>query len=244
MPEERPTVRRAVMRPATPRRGRGRQRRVAVAATPWRVASVALALAITLFGIVIIHDVQGLQRLRDRPVTGVDYLPAAQFVADRHTPGEKILTALPAPVYLAVESTDDLLFLSSPIERKRAQRYTRLTEDGEYVDYWTGVPSVVDVRGLCTTLLNEPNLWLIVDRSRLSADWAFAGPMAFVIEGLTYVRYEAEGGAQVRRLAPPPARNPLAEELCTTAQTSPSNQIPADLVPEPTVTVTPEEPAE
>ena len=244
MPEDQQTGRRTDVRPTTPRRGRARQRRVPVAATPWRISSVALALAITLFGVVMIHDVQGLQRLRDRPVTGVDYLPAAEYIAERHTQGDKILTALPAPMYLALEQTDDLLFLSSPIDRKRAQRYTRLTDEGEYVDYWTGVPSVVDVRGLCTTLLNEPNLWLLVDRARLSADWAFAGPMAFVIEGLTYVRHEVDGGAQVRRLAPPAARDPQAEELCTAAQTSPSNQIPADLVPEPTATVVPEEPVD
>lgn len=240
MTDEQPTIRRAVKRPAAPRRGRRRQRRVAVAATPWRVASVALALAITLFGIVVIHDVQGLQRLRDRPVTGVDYLPVAQFVEDRHTPGEKILAVLPPPIYLALEDTEDLLFLPGPLERQRAKRYTRLTTDGEYVDFWTGMPSVVDVRGLCTTLLNEPGLWILVDRQRLASPYALAGPMAFVIEGLTYIRFEAEGGAQARRLAPPAARDPRAEALCSTALTAPTSHIPADLVPDPTPTTIPE----
>ena len=43
--------------------------------------------------------------------------------------------------------------------------------------------------------------------------------MATVIRGLTYIRYEAEGGAMVRRLAPPPSRTARAEELCAAAQT-------------------------
>jgi hypothetical protein len=192
-----------------------------------------------LAGVVVLHDVNGLYRLRENPVTGTDYLPAAEFIAARHEPGQKILTALPPPAYLALNSTGDLIFLSSPLDRKRAQRYTRLTADGAYVDYWTGVDSVVDVRSLCGTLLNEPNLWLLVDRSRLSADWAFEGPMAVVIEGLTYLRYEAEGGAMVRRLAPVPARDPAAEVICDTVLTSPAGTMPLEPTPEAEVTPTP-----
>jgi hypothetical protein len=172
--------------------------------------------------------VNGLYRLRENPVTGTDYLPAAEFIAARHEPGQKILTALPPPAYLALDSTEDLIFLSSSQDRKRAQRYTRLTADGTYVDYWTGVDSVVDVRTLCSTLLNTPDLWLLVDRSRLRADWAFAGPMATVIEGLTYIRYEAEGGAMVRRLAPVPGRDPAAELICDTALSSPAGTVPLE----------------
>jgi hypothetical protein len=140
-------------------------------------------------------------------------------VAERRQPGEKVLVALPPPAFLAFNSTEDLIFLSSPISRKRAQRYTRLTEDGGYVDYWAGVDSVVDTASLCQTLLNEPGLWLIVDESRLDADWAFRGSMATVIRGLTYIRFDADGGAMVRRLAPAPSRTARAEQLCAAAQT-------------------------
>ena len=231
-------------RPVVPRRGRTRTRREPVAASRWRAPSAALALAIVLAGVVFLHDVNGLYHLRENPVTGTDYLPAAEFIAARHDPGQKILTALPPPTYLSLDSTEDLIFLSSPLDRKRAQRYTRFTTDGTYVDYWTGVDSVVDVRTLCSTLLNEPDLWLLVDRSRLRADWAFAGPMTQVIEGMTYLRYEAEGGAMVRRLAPIPGRDPAAELICDTVLSSPYGTVPLEPEPEaeltPTPTVAPE----
>ena len=181
--------------------------------------TLAILAAIVIASIFAGYDVAGITDMHNNPTTGVDYLPVVEFVAERRQPGAKVLVALPPPAFLAFNSTDDLIFLSSPIERKRAQRYTRLTEDGGYVDYWTGVDSVVDTASLCQTLFNEPGLWLIVDESRLNADWAFSGAMATVIRGLTYVRYEADGGAMVRRLAPAPSRTARAEQLCAAAQT-------------------------
>ena len=238
-PESTAEPRRARARPVAPRTGRARTRRTPVPASRWRAPSAALALGVLLATVVFLHDVNGLYRLRENPVTGTDYLPAAEFIAARHEPGQKILTALPPPAYLALDSTDDLIFLSSSLDRKRAQRYTRLTADGTYVDYWTGVDSVVDVRTLCSTLLNVPDLWLLVDRSRLLADWAFAGPMAIVIEGMTYIRYEAEGGAMVRRLAPIPARDPVAEQICDTVLSSPAGTVLLEPTSEPELTPTP-----
>jgi hypothetical protein len=47
--------------------------------------------------------------------------------------------------------------------------------------------------------------------------------MATVIQGMTYVRYEAEGGAMVRRLSPPPSRTVEAEQICAAAQTGKIN---------------------
>jgi hypothetical protein len=177
------------------------------------------AVAVIFIATILIYDFGGLNRLRTRPVTGVDYVPIAEYIAARHKPGEAILTALPAPAYLAIGSTDDLIFLSSPLNRKRAQRYTRLTADGRYVDYWTGADSVVDVAGLCNTLLTAPKVWVLVDESRLEADWAYLGPMADVIVGMTYEQFDTLGGAQVRRLAPLPARDPFAEKTCSAAMT-------------------------
>ena len=181
--------------------------------------TLAILVALVVGSIFAGYDVAGIKDMRDDPITGVDYVPVVEFVAERRLPGEKVLVALPPPAVLAFDSTDDLIFLSSPITRKRAQRYTRLTEDGGYVDYWAGVDSVVDTASLCQTLLNEPGLWLIVDESRLDATWAFRGSMATVIRGLTYIRYEADGGAMVRRLAPAPSRTVAAEQLCAAAQT-------------------------
>jgi hypothetical protein len=185
-----------------------------------RIRRRVLALvAVLIVAAILIYDMAGLNDLRTDPITGVDYVPIAGYVAARHKPGEAILAALPAPAFLAVDSTDDLIFLSSPLNRKRAQRYTRLTVDGRYLDYWTGSDSVVDVAGLCNTLLTAPKVWVVIDASRLEADWAYLGPMADVITGLTYVQYYDESGSQVRRLAPLPARDPFAESICSAAQT-------------------------
>lgn len=206
------------------------------AATPRVVKPTArrrilAGISVVLVALVMLYELSGLNDLRVNTVTGVDYVPAAEYIAARHKPGEPILTALTAPALLSVGSSDDLIFLSSPLNRKRAQRYTRLTVDGRYLDYWTGSDSVVDVAGLCSTLLNSPGLWVLVDESRLKADWAFLGPMATVINGMTYKQFEAEGGAQVRRLAPLPARDPAAEAICSVAMVG--GPIPT-VVPTPT----------
>lgn len=208
--------------PIVPKAGGGarvRPPRRLVSSHPRADKTLAIVVAVVIAVAFVIYDIGGIADLNRNPVTGVDYLPIVEFVAERKEPGDKVLVALPPPAYLALGSTEDLIFLSSPLTRKRAQRYTRLTEDGRYVDYWTGVDSVVDTAGLCQTLLSEPGLWLIVDEARLNADWAFRGSMATVIQGMTYVRYDAEGGAQVRRLSPPASRLPRAEELCAQAQT-------------------------
>lgn len=199
--------------------------------TPYYRRRALAVISVLLVAVTLFYELGGLNRLRNEPVTGVDYVPAAEYVAARHKPGEKILTALPPPAFLAVGSTDDLIFLSSPQDRKRAQRYTRLTADGRYVDYWTGTDSVVNVAGLCNTLLTAHGIWLLVDDSRLTADWAFKGAMADVILGMTYVQFEAPGGAQVRRLEPIPARDPAAEAICAAAiagQPIPTAVIPTE----------------
>ena len=218
-----------------PRR-RAPRRVVATARRPERTLGVVATLIMAV--IFLSYDVAGLADLQRDPVTGVDYLPVVEFVAERKLEDEKVLVALPPPAYLALGSTEDLIFLSSPIDRKRAQRYTRLTGDGRYVDYWAGVDSVVDTAGLCQTLMAEPDLWLLVDDSRLTADWAFAGSMATVIEGMTYVRFEAEGGAMVRRLMPLPSRDPRAEAICASALTG--RFVEPELTEEPAETPTPE----
>lgn len=205
--------------PKRPGRPRIRPARRPLATHPRADKTLAIIVALAICFAFLAYDVAGLADLNRQPITGVDYVPIVEFVAERKEPGEKVLVALPPPAYMALDSTHDLIFLSSPLDRKRAQRYTRLTEDGRYVDYWAGVDSVVNTAGLCDTLLTEPGLWLVVDEARLDADWAFRGSMATVIRGMTYVRYDVEGGAQVRRLSPPASRTARAEELCAQAQT-------------------------
>lgn len=193
---------------------------------------VLISLAAFVIATVFAYDIGGMRNLRQNPVIGADYNPTAKYIADRRKDGEVVITALPPPAFLALETRDNLVFLPSPLERERAQRYTRVLPDGRYVDYWTGSDSIVDVAGLCSTILNSPKVWLLVDSARLRADWAYGGDMEQVIRGMTYIQYEAEGGAQVRRLSPAPARNPYAEGICDSALTG-------TLLPEVTPTVAP-----
>lgn len=173
--------------------------------------------AIALLLLVFTHEVTGLNRLQTEPVIGSDYVKTAEYVAARHKPGEPVFVAIPTQAYLALGKRDDLIFVSSPLDRVRAQRYARLTSDGRYVDYWTGVRTIVSTGQLCQALLTSPDLWFLVDGARLSADWAYLGDMATVINGLTYIRYYDESGAMVRRLAPVPSRDSVAEKLCAKA---------------------------
>ena len=199
----------------TPRR---RAPRTVAPSTHRSGRTLAILAAFVIGSVFAGYDVAGITALHNEPITGVNYVPVVEFVEARRLPGEKVMVALPPPAYLAFGSEEGLIFLSSPIDRKRARRYTRLTEDGGYVDYWTGVDSVVDTASLCQALLNEPGLWLLVDEQRLNGEWAYKGAMATVIRGLTYIRYYVDGGAMVRRLAPPPSRSVLAEQICVAAQ--------------------------
>ena len=196
---------------------RKQRRLVAVGMRPERV--IALILAGVLAIAVLSFDISGIVDLHKHPVTGVDYVPVVQYVAARRNPGQQVLVALPPPAYLAFGSTDNLIFLSSPLVRKRAIRYTRLADDGSYVDYWTGVKSIVNTAGLCRLIDSDPDLLILVDQPRLVADWAYQGSMATVIEGLTYVRYSVAGGAMVRGVSPSPSRSPRAEQICAQALT-------------------------
>jgi hypothetical protein len=178
---------------------------------------ILAVVAVGLLLLVFVHEVSGLNRLKTQPVIGSDYVLIAQYLAARHKPGEPVFVSIPTQAYLALGNRDDLIFISSPLDRERAQRYSRLTSDGRYVDYWTGVRSIVSTGQLCQALLSSPNLWLLVDGARLNADWAYLGDMATVINGLTYMRYYDMSGAMVRRLAPVPSRDPIAEKLCAKA---------------------------
>jgi hypothetical protein len=172
----------------------------------------ALAIFVLQFG--------GLQRFVARPPSGPDYLKATEYVEQRHKPGELIVSAIPPPVYLVRQTTDDLVFLPGPLDGARAQRYTRNTGQGTFIDYWLGVPSIVSVAALCDTIAQNPDLWLIVDESRLSDSIAYAGPMAEVIRGTTMIEFSGEGGVEVRRPVPAESWDVLSRSHCGKAPLS------------------------
>jgi hypothetical protein len=170
-----------------------------------------------LAALVLVHIGSGINFLTNNTVLDPDYVDAAEYVQARKLPGEKVIVGLTPAPYLAFDGTEDLIFLPGPWYSLRALRYTRVTTDGQRIDYWAGVPAYVTTAELCGTLLNEPNTWMIIDKLRLNAPWAYAGEMATVIRGLTYEVYRGPGDSLVMRVRPTPSRDAKAERLCQTA---------------------------
>ena len=129
-----------------------------------------------------------------------DYQDAAAYVADRHQEGELVIAALTAPIALAGVPEADIRFLPGPSSRTRARRYTRITSDGVYRDFWLGVPSIVTAQQLCATLKNHPGSWVIVDGSRLRSNSFYGGEMQDVIEAGSDVVFTGGKGVQVRQI--------------------------------------------
>lgn len=165
------------------------RRRLARLAGPVASAAMVLAIGVSL-----------VWRL-DNPVVHPNHNAAMAYVAERHEPGEPVIVALPAIADLALEDSDrdDLYFLAGPQDKPRAQRYTRTTGDGDLIDYWVGVDSIVTVDQLRTLLLEYPDAWVVVDEQRLNADWAYAGVIQRVLNDMTYPVVRTSGGGLVLR---------------------------------------------
>jgi Dolichyl-phosphate-mannose-protein mannosyltransferase len=164
--------------------------------------------------LMVVHLGSGINFLSENTILDPDYVSASEYVAIRHKPGEKVIVALSPAPYLALGSADDLIFMPGPLDALRTQRYTRITSDGERIDYWAGAPAIVSTNELCTQLLNHPDTWLIVDQQRLSAIWAYKGELNAVIRGLAYEAYHGPGDVIVLRVKPLPSRSANAERLC------------------------------
>jgi hypothetical protein len=183
-----------------------------------RTWSLALAAALVVV-LVLSADASELYRIHQNPDSGVDYSPAVEYVAARHTPGEPVYVALPTPAYLALGSKEDLVFLSGKLDDPLARIYALRTTDGGYVDYWIGAPSIVTTGQLCNALLSSEHYWLIVDGFRLGRDWAYEGEMAEVIVGLTR-KVDPDwpsGIAMVRQRAPMSRIDPEVLAICSEA---------------------------
>ena len=175
-----------------------------------------LLMALMVVAPVLLYQLSGLDGMRQRPRMGADYVPAVEYVAAHHQPGEPVIVAWPPVAYLGLEDREDIIFVAGPADRARAQNFARINAEGEYVDFWTGSPTIISTGQLCLMMLTEQDFWLIIDGSRLKADWAYGGEMQEVIVGLTFHdRTGWRGGlAMVRRLAPEADRDPAAMSLC------------------------------
>lgn len=137
----------------------------------------------------------------DSPVVHPDHNAAMEYVVEHHQPGEPIISALPAIAYLAVNESDrdDLYFLAGEQNQSRARRYTRYTGDGFLIDYWVGAPAMVNPENIRQFLRDNPDSWVVVDRDRMSEDWAYGGVVEQILLDETVPVATTNGGGLILR---------------------------------------------
>lgn len=148
-------------------------------------------------------------RLENR-VVHPDHHAAMEYVREHHVAGVPVIVALPAIGYLALdkEDRDDLYFLAGEQDQSRARRYTRYTGEGTLIDYWVGAQAMVSSTRLQVFLHQHPEAWIVVDRHRLQAEWAYGGPVEHILlESTTPVALTAGGGLVLRPAQLPEADN-------------------------------------
>jgi len=182
--------------------------------------------AIALVALLLINQTSAALGLWRGNTLDPDYVAVSQYVEARREPGQLVLTAMTPAPYLAFDERDEgLIFLSGNAYSTRTQRYTRVDDNGQVVDYWIGAPSVYLMNDLCHAILDNPGSWIIIDEMRLNSGTFFGGDTARVIRGLTYQAYRDPSGAIVLRPAPAPSRQADAERICANAERLAQNGI-------------------
>lgn len=158
--------------------------------TQWRLAVVVLMLVGSCLSVRLDHR-----------VVHPDYHAAMAYVTANHAPGEPIVVSLPAIGYLAVPlaDRDDLVYLAGGEGQPRAQRYTRVTPEGDLIDYWVGAEAITTTADLRDYLERHPDAWIVVDEERLGADWAYRGEIERTLAEMTVVEHRTAGGGLVLR---------------------------------------------
>src|SRR5215204_1771047 len=158
-----------------------------------------------------------------------DYFAAMEYVADRHTPGQPIVVALPPIAHVSLEegAREDLHFLAGPVDNPRDARYTWPATDGTLVDYWLGVNAIGSTDGLCRLLTGTSETsWVVADQSRLQ--WAYGGNMGAVINGATQLVALGANGVEVRASVPMEQWAPSAVQACIADGITPKTPIEDD----------------
>ncbi len=165
-----------------------------------RIGITGFLRQVVMVAVVLSISASLLWRL-DNPVVHPNYNAAMAYVAEHHEPGQAVIVALPAVADPALDDSDrdDLHFLAGPQDRPRAQRYTRITGDGDLIDYWVGVDSIVSAEQLRILLLEYPDAWVVVDEHRLGAEWAYGGSIEQALRDMTFPALHTPGGGIVRR---------------------------------------------
>ena len=135
------------------------------------------------------------------PVVQPDYHAAMAWVESHQEPGEPVIVARPAIGYLGLDETRraDLVYLAGSEDQPRSRRYTRLTSDGELIDYWVGIDAIVTTDGLRRFLEANPDAWIVLDEGHLTAPLAYGGEIEQVLREMTRVVHRTPGGGLVLR---------------------------------------------
>ncbi len=143
-----------------------------------------------------------------------DYNAAMAYVAEHHQPGEPVIVTLPPVGYLTMDepTRGDVVFLAGSEGFTRAERYTRLTNEGRLIDYWIGADSIVATHSLHQILESHPDAWVIADEGRLGGDWINEASIKDVLLDTTFPAYRSDGGAVVFRTLPAQGQSAAASD--------------------------------
>ncbi|CAN5353009.1 hypothetical protein BH09CHL1_BH09CHL1_12320 [soil metagenome] len=170
-----------------------------------------------LTGVLLVQQSSAALGLSRHPTLDPDYVAASEWVADHREPGELVASAMtPAPYLVFDDNPDDLIFFSGNAYSERTKRYVRL-DNGVEVDYWIGVESIYLLNDVCTTIAENPDMFLIIDDKRLNNPLAFGGNLNAVVRGLMYIAYIGPGNVTVFRPSPLPSHQAGAENICARA---------------------------
>lgn len=170
-----------------------------------------------LAAVLLVQQSSAALGLSRHPTLDPDYIAASEWVDSHREEGQLVASAMtPAPYLVFDEDENELAFFSGNAYSERTNRYVRF-EHGEEVDYWIGVESFYLLNDLCTTIAENPKMFLIIDQSRLNNPFAFGGNIATVVRGLMYVAYIGPGNVIVFRPSPAPSHQALAEKICARA---------------------------
>lgn len=170
----------------------GRDSRRSASLTSTSARGLGLGLAGLMVGLLAVGVVWRFAY----PVVHADHVTATEYVVAHRAANEPVIVAFPAVAGLLIDDRDAIHFLAGSENESRAERLTRQTDDG-LVDYWLGVDAVVSADRLETLLRDNPGAWVVVDRDRLGADWAYKGDIANTLTRWANLVYEADGGSLV-----------------------------------------------
>ena len=184
-------------------------------AAPPVVATGLLMLPILVF------ILQGARWQLDYETPDPDYFLGSSYVETVKQPGQFVLTPFPAVAWLEFDDTNrvDIVPLAGPKGGSRLGSETRdlsWTGTNDYfIDYWTGKTAIGTNGQLCWYMLSAaPPPLMVIDTTRLEADWAFKGDFATVITQGTQVLSQGENGLQIRSPLPVDQWSLEAQTVC------------------------------